>query len=84
MNIDNAQVGMIREKGLAWLESKGLNESALQSVADRYTVLHRSGAYNALEPKEPGGFPVYTDAHIETALCKAWPQAPKSQQRKRY
>lgn len=84
MHIPNEQVAMIREKGLDWLASKGLDETALASVADRYAVLHRSGAYMALEPKESGGYPVYSDGHIETALCKAWPGAPKSKERKRY
>lgn len=84
MQIPNDQVAMIRTKGLDWLASKGLDEAALASVADRYTVLHRSGAYMALEPKTAGGYPVYSDGHIETALCKAWPSAPKSKERKRY
>ena len=84
MRIDETQIDMIRSKGLEWLQARGMDETALKTVADRYTVLHRSGAYMALEPKEAGGYPVYADAHIETALCKAWPNAPKSQERKRY
>ena len=82
--IDTAQIENIRTMGLAWLADKGLTESDIKTVADRYTVLHRSGAYMALEPKTAGGYPDLTDAHIETALCKAWPNAPRSAQSKRY
>ena len=76
--INAAQIENIRTMGLAWLESRGLQEADIKTVADRYTVLHRSGAYMALEPKTPGGYPDFDDSHIETALRKAWPNAPRS------
>lgn len=79
--IDTAQIEKIRSMGLAWLDSRGLTESDIRTVADRWTVLHRSGAYMALEPKTPGGYPDFNDSHIETALCKAWPNAPQSARR---
>jgi hypothetical protein len=79
--IDTAQIEKIRSMGLAWLDSRGLIEADIKTVADRWTVLHRSGAYMALEPKTPGGYPDFNDSHIETALCKAWPNAPQSARR---
>ena len=57
----------------AFLRSHGHEVSDVTTPALAYRVLHASGAFNALEPKLPGGYPDYNDAHIETAMKRAYP-----------
>lgn len=57
----------------AFLGSHGYTLHDITTSAQAHRIMHASGAYMALEPKMPGGYPDYTDAHIETALKRVYP-----------
>lgn len=56
-----------------FLRAHGHDVSDVTTPALAYRVLHASGAFTAMEPKTPGGYPIYNDAHIETAMKRAYP-----------
>lgn len=73
MKMQPSELRKFTSKQVEFLRLHGHEVSAVTNASTAYHVMHASGAYMALEPKLPGGYPDYDDAHIETAMKRVYP-----------
>lgn len=73
MKMSQHELQKFADKQAEFLRSHGHAMNEVTTARMAYHVMHTSGAFMALEPKLPGGYPDYDDSHIETAMKRVYP-----------
>lgn len=71
--VSQAHIAIIRDKSAEYLARFSYTLESVETGADAWTVLHKSGAYRAIGDEYPSGYPDYSDGHLQTALEGIFP-----------